>query len=144
MKFTLYVLPEAQKRPRSRAIIHGNKAFAMTYKDTEQRVLENRLIGHLLQHKPEEPFRGGLFLMVRAFLPVPKSRTTGKKGRKFLEEALAGKERPTTKPDMDNLVKHFKDCAKGILWQDDKQVVSCLSEKFYGDPPRWEIEVFEV
>ena len=51
--------------------------------------------------------------------------------------------RPTTKPDLDNLLKQFKDCAKGIFWEDDKQVVEYLpgTGKYYGSPARWEIVI---
>ncbi len=56
---------------------------------------------------------------------------------------VAGKIRPTTKPDLDNCIKNLKDVCKGVFWQDDKQVVEYLpgTGKYYGDPARWEIEI---
>ena len=39
------------------------------------------------------------------------------------------------KPDLDNLIKAFKDAAKGILWHDDSQVVQMTARKAYGDKP---------
>lgn len=39
-----------------------------------------------------------------------------------------------TKPDTDNLIKLFKDCMTRVgFWMDDAQVVSEVTEKFWGD-----------
>ena len=41
-----------------------------------------------------------------------------------------------TKPDTDNLIKLFKDCmTKAGWWEDDAQVCSEITEKFYGARP---------
>ena len=45
------------------------------------------------------------------------------------------------KPDLDNLVKAFKDSAKGILWHDDSQVVQMTVRKVYGTTPQIIAEV---
>jgi Holliday junction resolvase RusA-like endonuclease len=138
MKFTIPLPPKAQKRARSRAVINAGKAFSMIYKDKGQRLEEDKFIALLYQHRPEMPFDGPILLGVRAYLPIP-----GSKPKKFKAAAQAGEIRPTTKPDLDNLLKHFKDCCKGIFWIDDKQVVGYLPEtgKYYGFPARWEIEI---
>jgi Holliday junction resolvase RusA-like endonuclease len=138
MRFTILLPPKAQKRARSRAVVNGGRAFSMTYKDKGQRLEEDKFIALLCQHRPETPFRGPLLLGVKAYLQVPES-----KPKKFKAAALAGEIRPTIKPDLDNLLKHFKDCCKGIFWYDDKQVVGYLPEtgKYYGYPTRWEIEI---
>lgn len=58
--------------------------------------------------------------------------------------AIEGKLRPITKPDVDNYVKGIKDGLSGIIWQDDKQVVSMTVRKWYSEEPRAEITVKEV
>ncbi len=58
------------------------------------------------------------------------------KGRRLL--------RPVTKPDMDNLLKHVKDClSMQRFWIDDRIVVGYLAGtgKYYSERPRWEIEI---
>lgn len=51
----------------------------------------------------------------------------------------------TTKPDTDNMIKLLKDCmtAEGF-WQDDAQVASEITEKFYGEHEGIYIRVEEL
>jgi Holliday junction resolvase RusA-like endonuclease len=141
MKFTILLPPKAQKRARAGAVRRGAKVFSVTYKDQAQELEENKLISCLLRERPLFPFAGPILLGVRAYLPIPES-----KPKKFKAAALSGEIRPTTKPDLDNLLKHFKDCCKGIFWIDDKQVVGYLSEtgKYYGYPARWEVTIERI
>lgn len=46
-----------------------------------------------------------------------------------------------TKPDVDNLVKFYSDCANGILWKDDAQVSVCNSKKLFDENPRTEMVI---
>lgn len=41
--------------------------------------------------------------------------------------------RPTTKPDIDKLMRPVLDAVKGILWHDDSQVVEMIARKYYAD-----------
>lgn len=51
----------------------------------------------------------------------------------------------TSKPDVDNLIKFYLDCATGIIWDDDCKISSISAQKGYGDEqktilvisPRW-------
>ena len=45
----------------------------------------------------------------------------------------------TKKPDLDNLIKFVKDCANGILWHDDSQVVTIEAAKLYSEEPETRI-----
>jgi Holliday junction resolvase RusA-like endonuclease len=47
-------------------------------------------------------------------------------------EAIAGRILPTRKPDIDNLEKSSLDALKGVVWEDDSQVVDQHSRKRYG------------
>ncbi|MFP3867677.1 MAG: RusA family crossover junction endodeoxyribonuclease [Desulfobacteraceae bacterium] len=138
LKFTIVIPPKAQKRDRTRAFKLGNRFVGRSYKDPEQRIEENRLVALLLEHRPPEPLEGPLLLGLRAYLPVPQS-----KSKKWQAAALAGEIRPTTRPDLDNLVKQIKDVCNGIFWGDDRQVVGYVdgTGKYYGAPPRFEITV---
>lgn len=140
LQFTITIPPAAQERPRARAIKRkeDGRVMAMAYKSGKQRLKDTRLLALLYEHRPHAPISGQIFLGVKAFLPVPESRP-----KRWKSEALAGKVRPTTTPDLDNLLKQLKDCMKDVFWGDDKQVVGYLpgTGKYYGNPPRWEIEI---
>lgn len=49
--------------------------------------------------------------------------------------ALRGEILPTTKPDVDNVVKVLFDGLNGIVWKDDVQVVDASARKRYGATP---------
>lgn len=142
ISFQIVIPPKGHKRARSRAFRMGNGGIASrTHKDPEQQSEEERLLALLYEHRPSAPLQGAILLGVRAYLPIPQS-----KSKKWKAEALAGAIRPTVKPDLDNCLKHFKDVCKGVFWEDDKQVVGYLegTGKYYGDPPRWEITIREL
>lgn len=69
-----------------------------------------------------------------AYMGVPAS-----KSKKFKQAAILGEERPTKKPDVDNIFKSVTDAMSGIAYKDDKQIVSASIEKFYSDVPHTEI-----
>jgi Holliday junction resolvase RusA-like endonuclease len=58
--------------------------------------------------------------------------------------ALAGRLRPTTKPDLTNTIKGIEDALKGLTWRDDAQIVHIELDKFYSDEPRAEVEIDEI
>jgi Holliday junction resolvase RusA-like endonuclease len=139
VKFTIILEPKGQKRARGRAFLVGGKAIAgKPHKDNEQLLEEEKLLTLMYAYRPPAPLQGPLLLGVKAYLPIPKS-----KSKKWQAAALAGEIRPTTKPDLDNCIKNLKDVCKGVFWLDDKQVVEYLpgTGKYYGDPARWEIEI---
>lgn len=59
--------------------------------------------------------------------------------------SVSKKKRPymTVKPDVDKLLRAILDSLKGILIQDDCQVIDARGRKFYGSPERVEITVSE-
>ncbi len=139
MKFTLPIAPQPQMRAR-----HGRTrtGLSVTYKAPGQRQAEASLIGLLVPHRPETPLAGALSLTVTAYLPVPMSWS----GRK-IAQAETGVLKPAIKPDLDNLVKHLKDCLTAAgFWGDDKQVVDLVAAKRYNDGrgARWEVEIQEL
>lgn len=145
MQFVIPITPKGQKRARH-ATVNG---LSRTYKDPKQAHEEDALMALLARHKPSGPLQGQLLLGVKAYLPMPKTKPAGLKGISsgtWREAALAGQIRPTTKPDLDNLLKHVKDCLTTLgFWGDGKQVVGYLPHtgKYYSDRPRWEVEIVE-
>ena len=72
------------------------------------------------------------------YVPIPQSWSKIKRSR-----ALNDEEYPTTKPDVDNVVKGVLDALNGIVFEDDKQVVDLCVIKRYSDRPRVEVRVYE-
>lgn len=77
-------------------------------------------------------------LSVKAFYPIPQAFSKAKQ-----EQALQGKIRPMTKPDMDNILKAVLDALNGVAYYDDKQVISIACEKWYAEKGCLEIELKE-
>ena len=141
MKLIIPIEPKAQMRTEPSVIRLADGTYrGGTHKKAKQRSREETLKAFLALHQPETPFEGPLLFGLKAYLPMPKM------SREKTAQALAGVLRPTTKPDLDNLIKQIKDCLSQMrYWGDDKQVVGYLPHtgKYYSDQPRWEIEIVE-
>ena len=82
---------------------------------------------------------GAIKADIKVYMSIPKS--TSKKKR---QEMLEGKIRPTKKPDVDNIAKVILDSLNSFAYDDDKQIVDCWVEKWYGEEPRVEVTLSEV
>ena len=80
-----------------------------------------------------------LDIRIFAYYSIPKS--TSKKKRELM---LAGKIRPTKKPDFDNIAKIICDSLNGIAYQDDKLIVDGMFRKFYSEQPRVEVKILQI
>jgi Holliday junction resolvase RusA-like endonuclease len=79
---------------------------------------------------------GPVSVCLTAYLRIPQS--VSKKRR---ADMLSGAERPTKKPDGDNLAKLTMDALNGVCWRDDVQVVDLTVKKFWSDEPRLVVEI---
>lgn len=82
------------------------------------------------------PLTGPLEVVVEARMPVPKSWSKTKRAA-----ALAGRIRPTGKPDVDNIFKML-DALNFVVWQDDSQIVEGVASKSYHEQPSLTIKVW--
>lgn len=140
MRFAVAINPVGQMRARHRVIkTKDGRVFSHTHKATEQESREETLAALLAKHVPAEPLEGPLALGVRAVFAVPASWSKTKQAA-----ALAGEIRPTSKPDLDNVIKHVKDVMTQMqFWRDDCQVVEYLpgTAKAYGLNPLLVVEI---
>ena len=67
-----------------------------------------------------------LYLYIRKGIPASYTK-------KRRNDCLSGIEKPTVKPDIDNCLKVFMDAMNGIVYLDDKQIVSINCEKVYSE-----------
>lgn len=98
----------------------------------------------------KKPISADISLGIRAYFKIPKQFSKKRK-----EKCLKGEERPSKKPDSDNIAKivldglnpkmkvdhvqHKAVCVHEGLYRDDKQVVSLKVDKYYSEKPRVEI-----
>lgn len=135
IEFTIYIEPIGQARPRFSAV----SGHVRAYESAKARGYKNQLITLAIDHKPQKPLAGEVGIEVVFYMPIPKSFAKNKRSACEL-----GMIRPTTKPDLDNMLKAVMDAFSGHFWMDDKQVVSSREQKFYGEEPRIQIKIYEV
>lgn len=137
-----FVVPgEPVAKGRAKFARRGN--FVTTYTPEKTARYEDRVMmcareamGFSLIQDGNPPIEGPIELHVLAIRSIPVSLSK----RKQLA-AESGEIKPTTKPDLDNVVKAIKDACNKIIWRDDSQVVDLFAKKRYGSIPRVEIEV---
>lgn len=82
---------------------------------------------------------GPVSVLMKIDLAIPASWSGRKK-----DHALDGIVMPTTKPDMDNVVKAIFDAINGVVWGDDTQVVNLHVIKCYGSVPGVQVMIHSV
>lgn len=73
-----------------------------------------------------------------------KCQVPGSWSKRKQAQALAGELTPTTKPDIDNVVKAVFDGCNGVLWRDDVQVVTLRVTKRYSATPCVEVAAMQL
>lgn len=132
IEFTIYGEPVAQGRPR----FARRGKFTQAYDPPDSREYKKYVKLMASQNRPIKLIEGPVNLKLLIYRPLLKSMSKKKKAA-----ALTGTLRPIKKPDVDNVAKGIMDAMTGIIWQDDKQVVSLQVAKFYSDQPRVEVKV---
>ena len=88
------------------------------------------------QYNQLNPLRGPVRTHYTFHMPIPK---TTSKIRRF--QMLNGVMYHLKRPDVTNLIKFYEDCLKGIVFEDDSQVVEINAHKIYDERPRVVIKV---
>ena len=122
--------PQGKGRPRFvRSTGHAyTPAATRSYETTLRLAAQEVMAGRI-------PIDGPIDVEVLACMPIPASWSMIKRSG-----AIQGKIKPTSRPDVDNLVKML-DAFNEIVWRDDKQVVSCRVAKIYSEKPCLRVEV---
>ena len=128
--------PVGKGRPRFAR--RGN--FVSTYTDSKTASYEN-----LVKIKAQDAMAGRvaidgpIYVSIGIFITPPASWSQKKQ-----RLALDGKILPTSKPDIDNVIKGIFDAMNDIVWRDDKQVVSVSAYKLYADVAQTMVSVKEI
>jgi Holliday junction resolvase RusA-like endonuclease len=122
-------------RPRT-GIVAGH---AMIYTDTKTRNYEAEVRAAAANLMLGQPLLvGPLSVRMTARFAPPASTS-----RRKLARMLGGYERPTTKPDSDNILK-VMDALNGVVFRDDAQVCSVALDKIFADKPGLDVTISTI
>ena len=129
MEFFMAMIPRTITHQEKKVhVVNGRPRF---YEPDELKAARQKLTAYLGQHVPEEPYQGGIQLIVKWCFQTKGRHKDG--------------EYRITKPDTDNLQKLLKDCMTSVgFWSDDAQVASEIVEKFWAEIPGIYIRVTEL
>lgn len=119
----VFGLPVAQGRPRARHFQdRGGQTRVSVYDPATSRDWKRTVLAQCLDAKPIAPVTGPLAMRLEFYLPRGVSLP-----KKIVHHV--------TKPDVSNLVKAVEDALAGVIYADDKQIVSLCVEKRYSPAP---------
>lgn len=134
VSFVIPGAPTGKGRPRVATV--GGHARAVTPAKTRSRegivasLAMDAMFGRVATARPVE-------VSIAIEAPIPTSWSRRKKA-----EAVG---KPcSVKPDIDNVVKLVLDAINGIVFVDDKQVVSLVASKIYSETARTTVQITEI
>ena len=115
--------------PKARPRFSRRGKYVVTY--SGQQALVDACVAEIKNQYHDEPVKGPISVICWFDFERPKSHFgSGKNSQKLKNNAP---EMHIVKPDVDNLIKFYLDCANKILWKDDCQIVQILGFKRYTD-----------
>jgi Holliday junction resolvase RusA-like endonuclease len=119
----VFGLPVAQGRPRARHFQDRSGATRVSVFDpSTSRDWKRTVLAQCLDAKPLAPVEGPLAMHLEFYLP---------RGVSLPKRVV----HHVTKPDVSNLCKAVEDALCGVIYRDDKQIVSLTVEKRYSPAP---------
>lgn len=132
--FTVLGIAKGQGRPR--ACKRGQHAGMFKAKVDAQN--ETNIAAQVVAQKPVLIGQGvPVALTLEVYVPRPKLHFDSKG---YIKDRFYNA-RPTSKPDVSNILKAIEDALNGIVWHDDSQIYRVEVERGYGDTPKTVIKV---
>lgn len=130
--FIPMILPTITHQQKKVTVKNGKPVF---YEPPELKDARQKFISHLALHKIDYPITRPVRLTTKWLYQIPESR------KSYTQDG----EYKTTKPDTDNMIKLLKDCMTKLgFWEDDAQVASEITEKFWADKPGLYVRMEEL
>ena len=122
-----FTIPQVSGKGRPRFARQGT--FVKTYTDSKTLTYEKSIQTYAKQAMGStSPLIGAVAAYLHIGIPIPPSYSKTRQ-----KACIEGLERPTKKPDIDNIVKAVLDGMNGIVYLDDKQVVDLHLTKVYSE-----------
>ena len=122
-----FTVPQVSGKGRPRFARQGT--FVKTYTDAKTLTYEKSIQTYAKQAMGStSPLIGAVAAYLHIGIPIPSSYSKTRQ-----KACIEGFERPTKKPDIDNIVKAVLDGMNGIVYLDDKQVVDLHLTKVYSE-----------
>lgn len=128
MVYRLDIAPEPKRRVRL-----GRRGG---YKDRRTKAYEGAVSTLLRQQHRGSPLAGPVCVGLLFVDPVPPKRLKSGGWPADVRARLAGSTGHRTKHDLSNLVKAVEDAANGIVYEDDRQIGSCVAFRQWGEVGR--------
>lgn len=133
-----FTVPQVSGKGRPRFARQGT--FVKTYTDAKTLTYEKSIQTYAKQAMGStSPLIGAVAAYLHIGIPIPPSYSKTRQ-----KACIEGLERPTKKPDIDNIVKAVLDGMNGIVYLDDKQVVDLHLTKVYSLSEGIDIMVKEI
>jgi Holliday junction resolvase RusA-like endonuclease len=133
-----FTVPQVSGKGRPRFARQGT--FVKTYTDAKTLTYEKSIQTYAKQAMGStSPLIGAVAAYLHIGIPIPPSYSKTRQ-----KACIEGLERPTKKPDIDNIVKAVLDGMNGIVYLDDKQVVDLHLTKVYSLKEGIDIMVKEI
>jgi Holliday junction resolvase RusA-like endonuclease len=148
IRFTVPGAPVGKGRHRSQPLMRGGKPVIgaggrpiVTSHTPEKTVAYEGLVAHegRIAMRGRSLIAGPVEMMLHIACAVPKSAS-----KRARADMLAGRIRPTKKPDTSNVLKAIEDGLNGVVWVDDVQVVEHVISKRYAEVPGVTVEIEEL
>lgn len=131
--FVVYGAPQGKGRPRVGRVGANVRMFTpaktLAYEGLVAHCGAAAMAGRALIEGPVE-----LRLVIECQVPASWSK-------RKQAQALAGEILPTTKPDVDNVIKAIGDGLNGVVWRDDVQVTDVITRKRYAEKPQVRVTI---
>jgi Holliday junction resolvase RusA-like endonuclease len=133
---TFTIPGEPVGKGRARAMVQAG--HARMYTPGKTRKYEARVKDIALRAmRGTVPTRAACILNVTAYVQIPKSWT-----KRDTQKALDNEIRPTSKPDLSNVVKAIEDALNGAVYVDDSQIIQIHASRWYSAEPYVVVRVY--
>lgn len=124
-------IPTAQKRHR-----HTRSGIVYDPSSSDKK----KFILKLLDHKPSQPIKGDLSIIIKFVMPYPKKYYRSGKYKDQIKASAPSDH--SVKPDLDNLIKFLLDVLQDAkIIENDSNICEILAKKVYGKNPRTEFDL---